>query len=641
MIDDDFEFVAIFRDEANERLDDMVATLLELESGRSRPDAVDALFRDAHTIKGGAAMVGLDTVAEVAHRVEDVLHDAREGGSLDSDLVEPLLHAADAMRRLVAGEGEAGDASALAGIGGDAGDGEAVAVEPAPSAPAERRSIRVAPEKVDRLLDLVGESLLHRRRLEHVMGAGERELADELDLGERLLDELKETAVGMRTVPLASVTSALPRAVRDAAQSTEKEVELTFSGIDTELDRVILESLSEPLVHLLRNAVAHGIEPPGERERAGKPRTGRVELRAEQRGGFVEVVVADDGRGVPATVREEARTTGSTITDVLTRAGFSTAAEVTDLAGRGVGLDAVKRHVESFGGTLEVRSESGAGTEIVLVLPLSLALLDVLLVERGENVYGIPLAQVDEAIAVDRPLVLGGRTKVEHRGGAIALADVADVLRADAPALADRPRAVVVQAGGKRVAIACDALLGEEEVVVKPLGPLLAGLSGYLGAAILGDGRIALLLEPASLMRPAAATRRRPATAPVVARTAPKVLVVEDSLTVRELQRSILEAAGYRVVVARNGREGLDALLADDDVQLVLTDVEMPELDGIGLTEAIRASDRASTPIVILTSLDDEDARRRGLEAGADAYMVKSGFGQQALLATVERLVGA
>jgi CheY-like chemotaxis protein/chemotaxis signal transduction protein len=360
-----------------------------------------------------------------------------------------------------------------------------------------------------------------------------------------------------------------------------------------------------------------------------------------QRGGSVEIVLADDGRGVPEHILEEARREGS-LAEVLARAGFSTADEITDLSGRGVGLDAVKRHVESYGGTFEVQSETGKGTEIVLVLPLALALLEVLLVERGGQAYGLPLASVEEAISVDDSLMLEGKPALELRGRSLPLSDLADVIGAVAPPLSDRPPAIVVTGAGRRIAAACDRLLGQDEVVVKPFGPLLPSARGYLGAAILGDGRIALLLDPVALSRSTGRARRRPAAAPApLEKLAPKVLVVEDSYTVRELQRSILEAAGYRVETARDGKEAFDRVGSDEEIDLVLTDLEMPEMDGLELTRAIRArADRAALPVVIVTSRGTEQDRRLGVEAGADAYMVKRAFDQQALLDIVERLVG-
>lgn len=644
------EFLELFRDEANERLDNMVDALLALEAGRAEPDAVDGLFRDAHTIKGGAGMLGLDDLRALAHAVEDVLDGIRDSGAFPRQLIDPLLRATDALRSHVAGEGRRAPdlldelaASRAAVLGLEPAPPAAPAEPERRQTPSERRGIRVPPEKIDRLLDLVGETVLHRRRLEHVIGdggalAGEA-VSDELDLGERLFDELKDAAVKMRTLPLSTITGPLPRAVRDIAAGEGKKVDLVVAGDDTELDRVILESLSEPLVHLLRNAVGHGIEKPAVRKRAGKPARATVELRAEQRGGSIEIVVRDDGAGVAPEVLEEAARTGSLV-DVLARAGFSTAEEVTELSGRGVGLDAVKRHVESFGGTLEARSTPGSGTEMILVLPLALALLEVLLVERGGQPFGVPLGSVEEAIAVDSPLSIEGRPALEVRGRSVALADLADLIGAAAPSLAERAPAIVITSGARRIAAACDRLLGEDEVVVKPLGALLPSARGYLGAAILGDGRIALLLDPVSLTRPhASRPSRRPGAA--IESSSPKVLVVEDSYSVRELQRSILEAVGYRVETARDGREGLDRVLSDDEIGLVITDLEMPELDGLELTRAIRASgERGSLPVVVVTSRGDEEDRVRGIEAGADAYMIKRVFDQQTLLDTVERLIG-
>ncbi len=650
------EFFEIFRDEANERLDRIVDTLLAVESSRAGADAVDELFRDAHTIKGAAGMLGLDDVRALAHAFEDVLAVIRADGEFPPELVDPLLRAADTLRRQVAGDAESG-ADLLEELSvrrsqltsSDATPASPAApTTPSSGASAERRNIRVPAEKLDQLLDLVGETVLHRRRLDYVLG--ERKsgrvdpVGDELDAGDRLLDELKDAAVGMRTLPLATITGPLPRALRDIAAAEGRDVELEVRGTETELDRVILEGLSDPLVHLLRNAVAHGVETPKERAKAGKPPTGRIELSAEQRGATVIVTVSDDGRGVSPELLARAEREGS-LADVLTRAGFSTAEEVTDLAGRGVGLGAVKHHVETFGGSLEVTSEPGVGTSVRLQLPLTLALLEVLLFERGGQVFALPLPAVEEVVAVSETLSLTGRPSLDLRGHAVPLSDLADVLGAAAPALPPRPPAIVLLGGGRRVALLCDRLHGEEEVVVKSLGPLLASVRGYLGAAILGDGRIALILDPVTVARgQGALTRRAPAAAEAELEAnagAPKVLVVEDSFTVRQLQRSILEAAGYRVSTARDGRDALQRLADEDDVALVLTDVEMPEMDGLELVEALRADPRTqSLPVVVVTTRGSDDDRRRGIEAGADAYMTKSSFDQQALLEIVERLIG-
>jgi two-component system chemotaxis sensor kinase CheA len=695
------ELTEIFREEATTRLDQMDKALLAMESGNADAETIDSLFRNAHTIKGSAGMLGFEDVRSLGHAVEDILASVREEGVFPPELAEPLMRATAGLRAQITGTAEpiagllddlaasvaayrapgasvpetsVAEASvpetsvaetsvpetsvpeatvAEASVAGPAVAGPAVpgpavpaAAVPRPGVPRpgvpERRTLRVPAEKIDHLLDVVGEVVQSRRRLTHSLaeeGPLSLEITEVLGIGDRMLDELKDIAVGMRTLPLSVITGPFPRAVRDFARAEGKSVDFVVTGPDTELDRVILESLSEPLGHLLRNAVNHGIESSEERVRAGKPPRGRIEVRAVPRGNLVEIVVADDGRGVSPEVVEEARREGS-LADVLARAGYSTAEQVTDLAGRGVGLDAVKTYAQSLGGSLEVRSEPGQGMEIILLLPLALALLDVLLFERGGAVYGVPLAAVEEVLTLTATSTLEGQPSLEVRGRPLPVTDFAALVGASAPPLGGRPPALVISAGGRRTVATCDALRGEEEVVVKPLGPLFGSVGGYLGAAILGDGRIALLVEPAMLTR---GRQRVRGTVPIEVGPAvlPKVLVVEDSFTVRELQRSILEAAGYPVVTARDGREALGVLERDSQIALVITDFEMPELDGLELTRAIRADGALSSlPVIIVTSRGSEDDQHRGIEAGADAYMVKRSFDQQALLATVERLVG-
>jgi two-component system, chemotaxis family, sensor kinase CheA len=698
MSDLDAELTDIFRQEAAERLDQMEAGLLAVEADGGGAADVDALFRHVHTIKGAAGMLGLDDIRALAHAAEDILASVREAGVFPPELAAPLLRATTVLRACAAGTPEpVGEViadltttmAALAAApppspaepparpeppaaavpeppeaspppGPDpvsaprpavpaatlapAPAGAPAAAAPAAGAPtAGERPLRVPAEKIDRLLDVVSELMLFRGQTAHAAGGQGRlspAFADLLASGGRMLSELRDTAIGMRTLPLTVITRRLPLAVRDIARETGKDVELVITGADTELDRVILESLHDPLAHLLSNAVIHGIEPPAERERAGKPGRGRLEVRAVPHGSQVEIVVSDDGRGVSPEIQEQAAREGS-LTEVLARPGYSTAPELTDRAGRGVGLDAVNSYARSLGGSLEVRSEPGRGMEIRLVLPLALALLEVLLFQRGRAVFGVPLGAVEEVVSVSRTLTLEGRPALEVRGQALPVADVAELLGAEAPPLAGQSPALVIAAGGRRAVAVCDAVLGEHEALVKALGPLFGGIAGYLGATILGDGRIALLVEPLVLTRGAAHALRMTAPPPAEAAAAPKVLVVEDSFTVRELQRSILEAGGYPVVTARDGRDALGVLGQDPEISLVVTDVDMPRLNGLELTRAIRASDqRTSLPVIIITSRGTEEDRRSGIEAGADAYMAKHDFDQQTLLATVERLVG-
>lgn len=637
-----------FREEAGERLDRIVEGLIGLERGTGGVDAINALFREAHSIKGSAGMMGLDEAYDIGHALEDVLSQARTAGSLAPGLVEPLLAATDALRRAVAGEtGVAPPAlAALAASGGtlpraEAGPPDARAAGSESREPGGRRSMRVEAGRVDRLLDAVGETLVHHRRLEHALkstagGSGPEDLMAQAD---SLLDELQDAVIQLRTVPISSITGPFPRAVRDLAAAHGKQVELVIEGTGSQLDRVILEGTSEAMVHLLRNAVAHGIETPAERERAGKSRDGRIELRAQQRGDRVAIEVRDDGRGV-APELVQAADGPAALANLLARAGMSTADAVTEVSGRGVGLDAVKNHVESVGGSLEIRSEPGVGTAVTLLLPMHLALLDVLVIERHDACFAVPIADVGAVIAVEGTLSLLGRPAVDVDGEAVPVADVVAVLGGSAPPPPARPPAIVVARGGRRAALLCDRLVGDEAVVVKRLGSVLADTPGYLGAAVMGDGRVALVLDPQHLFSAAAEVRAR-VTAPEPDTAPPTVLVVDDQFTVRELQRSILESSGYRVETARDGREAWERLSTQRGVDVVVTDLEMPEMDGLELVGAIRRDPDISTlPVVIVTSRGGDEDERRGMEAGADAYIVKERFDQRTLLDSVERLVG-
>ena len=644
----------------------MDAALVAVESGRAGAETVDALFRHAHTLKGTSGFVGRDDVGTLAHAMEDVLDAVRGSGTFPPELATVLLRAVTAERALVAGAGlPPGDL-----LGELATARESIAPVPAETLPeassrsegpeassrsegpgqaessagAEGHLLRVPAGKIDHLIDVVAEVMQHRLRAagqEESEAGADAGLAGDGQAAARMLDELRDTAVGLRTLPLATICGPLPRVVRDLAIQTGKEAEFVVAGDDTELDRVVLDSLSEPIAHLLRNAVIHGIETPAEREKAGKPGCGRIELRAVPRGSVVEVAVADDGRGVSAATAAQASSEGS-LTDLLTSPGFSTAREVSGAAGRGVGLDAVREHVRSFGGSLEIRSEPGRGTEVAMLLPLALSLMDVLLVERGGALFAVPLATVTEVVTVTGVMTVQGQRMVLVHDRPLPLADLAALVGATAPALPQRPPALVIKTSERTIAVACDALVGQQEIAVKPLGPLLSGAGAFLGAAVLGDGRIALLADPHALTASAARGHSAmPGSEPAAAPAAPTILVAEDSFTARELQRSILETAGYQVLTARDGREALDVLGREPEIALVVTDLEMPQLGGLELTRAIRADPvRSSLPVVVVTAHGSQDDVRRGIEAGADAYMAKRSFDQHALLATVERLIG-
>ena len=628
------ELLPVFRDEAAQRLDEIVGCLLDLEAGRAADDVTDELFRHAHSLKGSAGMVGLVEARDVAAELENILERARGEGPPAAAQVEALLRLTDDLRRAIEIEPAEGGAPALTPAASD---------EPVRASP----SFKIPAEKIDRMLNAVGETVLHHRRLEHMMGrsapGAEDELEREVDLGERLLSELQDAVLGMRSLPLRSITAPYPRAVRDAAKAHGVEADLVITGGDTQLDRAVLEGLSDAIGHLLRNAVAHGIETPEERERAGKPRRGRIELSAVQRGGVVAIDVRDDGRGVARAALAEVPAEGSLV-ELLATPGYSTAGHVCGLAGRGVGLDAVKRHAEGIGGCLEISTEPGRGTRVTLLLPVTLALMRVLVVERAGRRFGLPLASVAEVLELGKPMTLAGRPAIELRGERLWLADLIRVLGGHPSDATLSRQALVIRWASNQMAFACDVILGEQEVVVKPLGFGFEATPGYLGAAVLGDGGIALILDSAFLVRGAVTTTPAPAHRPPVERapTSPRILVVDDQRTARELQRKILTAAGYRVETARDGRDALEVLARRGPFDLVVTDLQMPAMTGGDLLRTIRGdAERAAMPVIVITSNSEPETDDGEAGSGADAFIPKQEFDERALLATITDLIGA
>jgi two-component system chemotaxis sensor kinase CheA len=466
-------------------------------------------------------------------------------------------------------------------------------------------------------------------------------------------------------VPFGTIAEPLRRASRDLARSLGKSVELELRGQETELDRGVLEQVADPLLHLVRNAIDHGIEPPETRRAAGKPAQGTVRVHATQLGSEVEVTVADDGRGIDLErVRERAGASGDSLDGVddaealyaIFRSGLSTAAAVSDVSGRGVGLDVVRTSLAAVRGRVEVHSEPGAGSEFRLSVPITLAVLPCLLVEAAGRRLAVPMHSVVSAEAAGwAEDWVEGQVVIRVRDQILPVSDLAVTLggggAAGAPA-ADRP-AVVVASMTRRHAFRVDALLGRRNLVVKDLGRLLPRLSLLAGAALEPDGSILLVLDVSGLVDrarwirsaggAAGASRAAPAEVPAglpAPAGPPSVLVVDDTAVVRELERSVLEEAGYRVRTARDGREAL-ATLTGDPPDLVVTDVDMPHLDGLELTRSIRADPRlAGLPVVVVTSKAAEADRRRAMDAGADAYLVKGELDRRSLLEVAGRLLG-
>ena len=717
---DDPELLATFRAEVEERVASLSAGLLQLETHPSPRQVVAGLFRDAHTVKGSARMLGLSGVLAVAHRCEDLLGAMRDGRlPVRADVITLLLAACDAMTSALPGLDDPVPDEHLTAIAHAleralAGDEPVDVPHWEPAAPhandeddfdSRHRtgdSVRVATAKVYELLDVVGEAELDARRVERASAALDavtveqsrwlRTLRDAvadadpdtqlalnrlLALGDQLagaardlrelvddahgrLAQVRDGAMGLAMVPVRRVVAGLPRVVRDVAAASGKDVELRLVGEDVELDKQVLDGVSDALKHLVVNAVDHGCEPTDDRVAAGKPPRATVTVTARSSGGTVVLDVSDDGAGIDedalraVAIRRgllpgDTTLSGPALWQLLFQPALSTSTEITETSGRGVGLDVVRTAVESLGGAVDVTSSPGAGTTFTLTLPVTLGVLRCLIARVGDERYALPVPGVVESLSLKDATVhvLAGNPVVVRHGATLPLLDLGAALGVVGER--DPRAAVVVRHADRQVAWAVDRLEGELELVVKDLGPFLGRLPLVSGATIDGDGSVLCLVDLRELATvaagPAAGAVALAATAAETAATEPagrkpRVLVVEDSVGVRELERVILEGAGYDVTTAVDGLDGASRLTGDP-ADLVVSDVEMPGMDGYTLTRTIRRTRGwEQVPVVIMTSRGSEDDQRAGLDAGASAYLLKTEFDQNQLVETVRRLIG-
>ena len=678
---------ALFVEEAEGRLAQLAQLLLQLEEAPSDAELIGSIFREVHTLKGSAAVAGLPEVSAVAHQLEDLVDGLRSGQRVTTpELIDTLLAGSDRLTKLVSGDVAPGTDTVVEAATSPTSSTPAPSMAPRPavhepdrlappsaarppsSAPGAteqpRRVARptgpgavlVPAERLEELIRLVGESASAHLRVGRMLmdrfGVDPATCSEFNDLS-RSMNLVQDRAMRTQMVPVSTVTDRLRRAVRDLARAQGKDIRWDERGVDTELDRGVLDQLATSLLHIVRNAVDHGIEPPAVRLAAGKPAHATIRLHAMQLGSEVIIAVTDDGRGIDvAAVRTGAEREGivtaamseQDLFALTMRPGLSTASFVTDVSGRGVGLDVVRTNVEAARGRVEIRSEPGVGAEFRVIVPITLAVLRCLLVEVASQRFALPfhrviLTQADDSSA---QLSAEGRPMVWVHDQPVPVSDLS--LTLGLPAAAITGPIVVLDDGSQRHAFHVDRLLGQRDVVIKGLNPLVAGLAVIAGASIEPDGSIVLVLDPPGLIRRSRASgRTTSATATAVTAAGAdraRVLVVDDALTVRELQRNILERAGFDVRVAVDGRQAL-SMLSEEPSDLVLTDVEMPFMTGFELTEAIRAHATLSNiPVLILSSRASDEDRQRGLDAGADGYITKSGFDESGLLAAVHRLLG-
>ncbi len=775
------EILTIFKAESEEHLQKLNSALLQLEKEPGRSDLLEEIFREAHSLKGSARMIGFETVEKIAHGLEDIFSLVRKGEmKLHTGAFDAIFSALDAINRLTEKwladpDGEAEDIGPLLDRiaearrlppapppGAEEGTppeeepvAEAAAVpETAPAseitpvpeessvekegerkiellferkavAPAEavklevEETIRVTTRKLDDLMSQIGEILvtkikfdqrltevrllerslndIHRswtsvlKQREMMEAEKSAETAERLirmhkDTGARIValheelssfvdsfnddslrltlisSDLQESINRVRMLPLSSLFNLFPRLLRDIVRGEGKEVELEIEGGDIQLDKKIIEGLKDPLNHLLRNAVDHGIEPPEVRKAAGKKPVGVIRLAASQKASSVVIDIEDDGAGLDlGRIREIALKKGFVSEGQLAEMqeqqvmafvfspGFSTKGIITDLSGRGVGLDVVYHSIETMKGTITISSEPGRGTRFSIKLPVSLATSQALLVRVADQEFAIPLTAVEGIMEIGREEVMSVEAREAILVGGIptALVGLHDILGLPPPPEGElegeKQPVVVIGAIDEKAAIVVTEVVGEKEVVVKSLGSQLRRVRNIAGATILGDGSVVLILNVFDLMKSSQKVRGMLVAAPRDGEekeaVTPEILVVDDSLTTRVLEKSILEGNGYSVTLAVDGADALEKVRRGK-FDLIVSDVEMPNMNGFDLTRMIRKEGKfKDLPVILVTSLDSEEDKRKGIESGADAYITKGAFEQGNLLATVKQLL--
>lgn len=712
------KFIGRFVEEAKEHLGRLASGLAEIEQGAVSAEKINSLFRSVHTLKGSSRMLKLEPITQVSHSLEDLLSALREERVTVNPPVIALLYQgvdalSDQIQQLIAH----GEVDALSSVNAQLcqqltaiAEGEVLntavmaAVKPAElelrelqtsgssSATAQPTltasdTVRVKLDKLEELINLMGELVSSHAGMRQLAGTAQRlgqqlqeqlqgslpvaiqqfsrDMRDIVLSQESLMQELHDKTLQMRMLPLAIVLDPAARLVRDMARSLNKKVECRIYGSEIELDRQMIDQLADPIIHLLRNALDHGIETPAIRQQKGKPAQGLLQISARQDGGWVVLEVHDDGMGLSlSAIRDKALKKGlvsseqlaemseQQISDLIFEPGFSTSNMITEFSGRGVGMDVVKRSiVDDLQGVISLHSRADEGTCFTLRLPLSLAMMRVLLVRAGEQVLGFTAQYVTELISVDPDALISvaDRNAVIIRNEFVPVIQLVDLLKLPQESAPKRSLSrtrsdlllLVIRVHTEKLALIVDELLDERDLVIKQLPEHLSFNPLISGMVTTGHNELVSLIHVPYVLDIARQSRQPSAKRAQADQDKPKkrILVVDDSLNTREIERDVLEAWGYHVTLAEHGQEGLDKALAEQ-FDAVLTDVEMPVMDGFTLTARLREHERyQECPIIIITSREKESDRRRGIEVGADAYIVKGSFDQNSLVDTLKVLL--
>jgi two-component system chemotaxis sensor kinase CheA len=512
--------------------------------------------------------------------------------------------------------------------------------------------------QVARISSFLDRNASMLRSVQHKLAVVAKGLESDRRLLDRRVDELVEDTKRVSTVPFSALLESFPKLVRDLCRDCGKDADLQITGGEIETDRRILEEMKDPLIHLVRNCIDHGIETPKRRKETGKPQRATISLSISPKSADkVEIIVADDGAGIDvqkvhaAAVKlglisqeEATKLNEQQLASLIFKSGVSTSPMITEVSGRGLGLAIVREKAERVGGSVSIETKPGAGTTFRLILPLTLARFRGILVRVGGNLFVLPTRYVQRVLRVGHEEIKSAenRETIQMNGypvSAVRLHDVLEIPQKNTDFDLKHKLPVLVLAwAGEQIGFIVDEILNEQEVLVKGLGKQLRRVRNIAGATVLGTGKVLPVLNVADLMQSAVNTVRG-ATRLETEESSQSILVAEDSITSRTLLKNILELAGYKVKTAVDGVEALGAL-AHEGFDLVVSDVEMPRMNGFDLTAKIRADKQlADLPVVLVTGLESREHRERGVDVGANAYIVKSSFDQGNLLEVIRRLI--
>jgi len=545
-----------------------------------------------------------------------------------------------------------------------------VAKAPAKSAASVEQTIRVDVRRLDHLMNLIGELVLGKNRLIKI-----NDDVEERYEGEEFLEELNQVVsivslvttdlqiavMKTRMLPIGKVFNKFPRMIRDLSRELGKKIELEIGGEETELDKSIVEEIGDPLVHIIRNSCDHGVEPIADRIAKGKSETGTIGLKAYNEGNHIVIEITDDGKGLDASALKDIAVSKNVISEkeadnmgdkeaytLIFRPGFSTAKTVTNVSGRGVGMDVVKTNIEKLNGIIDIDSEVDGYTKIKLKIPLTLAIIQALLVGVQEEYYAIPLASVLETVRISTNEVytVENRSVMRLRDEVLPLVHLADIFEVDRVFDgAEHTYVVVLGLAESKIGVIVDTLVGQEEIVIKSMGEYLKGMDGVAGATIRGDGGVTLIVDVAALMQMAKSLKAKPAIAQAasVAKVREKpsdyyVMIVDDSKTDRSIMRNALKPLGVTLVEAADGLEALNILKSGEhQFDAMLVDIEMPRMDGYSLAGEIKKYNKyKNLPLIAVTSRTTKADRMRGVEVGMVEYITKP-YSPEYLMNVVKR----